>query len=177
MASALRHTMRTNLFIARRWALALRLDPAFFDGVLDRFPKSPGLKSNRPYGVFFVAGRHFNGYHVRFSDIARGGLRVVLPPTFDTHVAETRRHFNECFRLAWAQQLKNKDIPEGGAKAVCLVYPVYLQGRRRERLMHKCVKKFTDALLDLISPRAAAPFGRPSLRRPARPTCARRRCC
>jgi len=165
MASAVRHTMRTNLFIERRWALALRLDPAFFDGVLDRFPSAAGLKSNRPYGVFFVAGRHFNGYHVRFSDIARGGLRVVLPPTFDTHVAETRRHFNECFRLAWAQQLKNKDIPEGGAKAVCLVYPVFLQGRRRERLMHKCVKKFTDALLDLLCPRAAAahsvghPFG------------------
>ena len=150
IASAVRHTMRTNLFIARRWALTLRLDPSFFDGVLNRLPSSPGL-SNKPYGVFFVAGRHFNGYHVRFSDIARGGLRVVLPPSYDIHVAESRRHFNECFRLAWAQQLKNKDIPEGGAKAVCLVYPV--AGQERSRLLHKCVKKFTDSLLDLVSPR------------------------
>jgi len=159
MASAVRHVMRTNLFVERRWALALRLEPAFFEGVLDRFPTPPGVSSNQPYGVFFVAGRHFNGYHVRFSDIARGGLRVVLPPSHDTHLAETRRHFNECFRLAWAQQLKNKDIPEGGAKAVCLVYPVFLQGQRRERLMHKCVKKFTDALLDMLCPRDIASLG------------------
>ena len=150
MASAVKHTMRTNLYIERRWALTLRLDPAYFDGVLHKLPSSAGL-SNRPYGIFFTAGRHFNGYHVRFSDIARGGLRVVLPPSRDTHAAESRRHFNECFRLAWAQQLKNKDIPEGGAKAVCLVYPV--PGQDRSRLLHKCVKKFTDALLDLISPR------------------------
>ena len=72
--------MRTNLFIERRWALCLRVDPNFFADVLERLPSSAGLKSNRPYGVFFVAGRHFNGYHIRFSDIARGGLRVVLPP-------------------------------------------------------------------------------------------------
>jgi len=63
---------------------------------------------------------------------------------------------NECFRLAWAQQLKNKDIPEGGAKAVCLVAPVNKQDRTR--VLHKCVKKFTDALLDLIAPRAQQPI-------------------
>jgi len=152
IGSAVRHTMRTNLYITQRWALTLRIDPVFFDHVLDRLPSSPGL-SNRPFGVFFVAGRHFNGYHVRFSDIARGGLRIVLPPSVDSHVSESRRHFNECFRLAWAQQLKNKDIPEGGAKAVCLVYPVTRQDRAR--LLHKCVKKFTNSLLDLICPRAA----------------------
>jgi len=155
MAAAVQHTMRTNLFMRQRWALTLRIEPAFFDGVLDRLPSSSGL-SNRPYGVFFVAGRHFNGYHVRFSDIARGGLRVVLPPSHDAHVGESRRHFNECFRLAWAQQLKNKDIPEGGAKAVCLVAPVNKQDRTR--VLHKCVKKFTDALLDLIAPRAQQPI-------------------
>jgi len=163
MCSAVRNVMRTNLYIERRWALCLRIDPSFLDDVLHRLPSSAGLPSNKPYGVFFVSGRHFNGYHVRFSDIARGGLRVVLPPSLDAHATESRRHFNECFRLAWAQQLKNKDIPEGGAKAVCLVYPV--PGQKRERLMHKCVKKFTDALLDLISPRQrpvpsdAGPFG------------------
>ena len=93
---------------------------------------------------------------VRFSDIARGGLRLVQPPSHDAHVGESRRHFNECFRLAWAQQLKNKDIPEGGAKAVCLVAPVKKQDRTR--VLHKCVKKFTDALLDLIAPRTQQPI-------------------
>ena len=55
-----------------------------------------------------------------------------------------------CFSLAWAQQLKNKDIPEGGSKAVCLVEPV--PGADREDLLHGCVKRFTDGLLDLLTP-------------------------
>ena len=38
----------------------------------------------------------------------------------------------------WAQQLKNKDIPEGGSKAVCLVTPT--AGIERDQLMHGCVK-------------------------------------
>ena len=47
----------------------------------------------------------------------------VLPPSDEAHSAESRRHYMECFGLSWAQQLKNKDIPEGGSKAVCLVTP------------------------------------------------------
>lgn len=34
---------------------------------------------------------------------------------------EAGRQFDECYGLAYAQQLKNKDIPEGGSKAVVLV--------------------------------------------------------
>ena len=62
----------------------------------------------------------------------------------------------------WAQQLKNKDIPEGGSKAVCLVTPT--AGIERDQLMHGCVKAFTDGLLDLITPAALkklAPRGTP----------------
>ena len=33
------------------------------------------------------------------------------------------RHYNEAYNLAYAQQLKNKDIPEGGSKAVILMEP------------------------------------------------------
>ena len=89
--------------------------------------------------------------------------------------------------LSWAQQLKNKDIPEGGSKAVCLVTPT--AGLERDQLMHGCVKvrlragvgfrvraspnpspnpnpnqAFTDGLLDLITPAALkklAPRGTP----------------
>ncbi|CAN0546838.1 unnamed protein product, partial [Laminaria digitata] len=34
-----------------------------------------------PFGVFFAHGRRFNGFHCRFRDIARGGMRIVTPPT------------------------------------------------------------------------------------------------
>ena len=148
MLRALRHTIRTNVHLPGRHALTLRLAPEFFEHVL---PPSPAI-SNMPFGVFFAAGRHFNGFHVRFRDVSRGGLRVVLPATEEAHTAESRRHFNECFSLAWAQQLKNKDIPEGGSKAVCLVTPT--PGIDREQLMHGCVKAFTDGLLDLLTPAA-----------------------
>ena len=30
-----------------------------------------------PYGVFFVIGSEFRGFHVRFRDVARGGIRIV----------------------------------------------------------------------------------------------------
>jgi len=111
----------------------------------------------------------------------------VLPANLEAYSNESRRHFNECFSLAWAQQLKNKDIPEGGSKAVCLVTPT--PGLERDQLMHGCVKvrlragvgfrvraspnpspnpnpnqAFTDGLLDLITPAALkklAPRGTP----------------
>ena len=150
MASASRHTLRTNVHLDDRWALSMRLDPAFFQPILP--PVAPGF-CNVPHGTFFVAGRHFNGYHNRFRDIARGGLRVVLPPSLEAHAAESRRHFMECFGLSWAQQLKNKDIPEGGAKAVCLVTPQ--PGENRSELMHGCVKRMADAMLDLLVPSTA----------------------
>jgi glutamate dehydrogenase len=54
---------------------------------------------------------------VRFRDVSRGGCRLVLPPNSQAYQVESKRHFQECFQLAWAQQLKNKDIPEGGSKA------------------------------------------------------------
>ena len=123
----------------------MRLDPRFFEPVL---PDVGAGFSNLPFGTFFVAGRHFNGYHNRFRDIARGGLRVVLPPSEEAHSAESRRHYMECFGLSWAQQLKNKDIPEGGAKAVCLVTPQPAEDR--VELMHGCVKRMADAMLDLL---------------------------
>ena len=62
----------------------------------------------------------------------------MLPANLEAYSNESRRHFNECFSLAWAQQLKNKDIPEGGSKAVCLVTPT--AGLERDQLMHGCVK-------------------------------------
>ena len=48
----------------------------------------------------------------------------------------------ECFGLSWAQQLKNKDIPEGGSKGVCLVTPQ--PGEERVGLMHGCVKRMVS---------------------------------
>jgi glutamate dehydrogenase len=105
-----------------------------------------------PYGVFYVHGRRFNGFHVRFRDIARGGMRLVTPNSAEQLAIESARHFDEAHALATAQQLKNKDIPEGGSKCVVLVDTSMLPAGPDSKglILRKSVKAFTDAMLDLI---------------------------
>ncbi|MEE2971951.1 MAG: NAD-glutamate dehydrogenase domain-containing protein, partial [Planctomycetota bacterium] len=134
MIDAIRHTLRTNYHVHGRFGLALRLDPAFL-----RNDDRPEM----PFGTFFVHGRGFNGFHVRFQDIARGGLRVVMPRTEAQHSREGERLYDEVYGLSFAQQLKNKDIPEGGAKAAILLEP----GAGIDR----CIKAFVNSILDLIT--------------------------
>lgn len=134
MLDAVASTLRTNYWLPRRFGLSLRLDPKLLVT-----PKRP----EAPYGVFFVHGRGFNGFHVRFKEIARGGLRVVRPRTAVQHAKESERLYDEVYALAFAQQLKNKDIPEGGAKCAILLEP----GADTTR----CVKAFVDSMLDLIT--------------------------
>lgn len=142
-------TLRTNVHVPHRLSLALRLDPGFMG--------HGSVGTDTPYGTFFVAGRRFRAFHVRFRDIARGGLRVVTPPKADSHAAESMRHYNEAYNLAYAQQLKNKDIPEGGSKAVILMEPddsdAFLPDRfGTGRMVRKCVRAFSDAMLDCLLP-------------------------
>lgn len=142
MIDIVKHTLRTNIFLYDRYSLGLRLDP--------RVLELEGDNRDVPYGVLFSHGRRFNGYHVRFRDIARGGMRLVTPSNAEQLALESARQYDECYGLAYAQQLKNKDIPEGGSKAVCLVNCVGLSGASKNFVMRKSVKAFTDTILDLI---------------------------
>ncbi|HMN95693.1 MAG TPA: NAD-glutamate dehydrogenase [Phycisphaerales bacterium] len=135
MLRAVRATLRTNYHLPERFCFVLRLDPRFL--VNEERPEVP-------WGVFFVHGREFNGFHARFQEIARGGLRVIRPATLEQHARETERLYDEVYGLAWAQQLKNKDIPEGGAKAAILLEP--------GADITRCVRAFVDGILDLITP-------------------------
>lgn len=135
LADAVRAVLRTNIYLEHRYGLAMRIDPAFL---------ATAERSELPYGVFFVHGRGFNGFHVRFRDIARGGVRAVRPVGADQHAVEAERLYDEAYNLAHAQQLKNKDIPEGGSKAAVLLEP----GAKLDR----SVKGFVDSIIDLITP-------------------------
>jgi glutamate dehydrogenase len=132
---AVEATLRTNYFLPTRFCLAFRIEPRFLTT-----PKRP----ETPFGTFFVHGRGFDGFHNRFQDIARGGLRVIRTASEAQWTREGERLFDEVYGLSWAQQLKNKDIPEGGAKCAILVRPGEDVGR--------CVKAFVDGILDLITP-------------------------
>ena len=135
MLDAVDAVLKTNLFIEHRYALAMRLDASFL---------CTEDRDTCPFGVFFVHGRDFNGFHVRFRDIARGGVRAIHPRGVEQYALEHERLYDEAYNLAFAQQLKNKDIPEGGSKAAILVHP---DGR-----VSRSVKAFVDSILDLITP-------------------------
>jgi glutamate dehydrogenase len=141
MLEIVQMTMKTNIYMQNRYALGLRLDP--------RVMGEPPQKEI-PYGILFTHGRRFNGFHVRFRDIARGGMRLVTPASVEQYALESARQYEECYGLAFAQQLKNKDIPEGGSKAVNLIDTNGLSPAGKEFVMRKSVKAFTDTILDLI---------------------------
>ena len=135
MLDAVAATYKTNLYIEDRYALSMRIDPQFMHS--DQRPAVP-------FGVFYVHGRGFNGFHVRFRDIARGGVRVVITRGLAQFNTETERLYDEAYGLAFAQQLKNKDIPEGGSKAAVLLHP--------RSPVNRSTKAFIDSILDLITP-------------------------
>ncbi|MEE2756526.1 MAG: hypothetical protein VYA30_07680 [Myxococcota bacterium] len=125
---------KTNIHLQQRYALGMVLDPGYLHG-------EESDDRCHPFGVLYFFGCMFHGLHVRFRDIARGGLRVVRPRGRLAYVNETNRLYQEAWGLAFAQQLKNKDIPEGGAKGVILATP--------EASTERVVKALGDTLLDL----------------------------
>ena len=124
---------RSNLFLRGRRALAFR-----FAG--DLFVNEE--KGETPFAIFYAYGQGFDGFHVRFRDVARGGMRLVPTRNSEHYLFESSRVFDEVYRLSSAQQLKNKDIAEGGAKAVVVLKPD-VQAERAGR-------DFVDSLLDLV---------------------------
>lgn len=115
--------LKTNFYRHNKTAFSLRFDPRYLDNVpYDRKEKFPEL----PFAVFFMKGMYYLGFHIRFRDLARGGLRTVYPEKLEQYLAERNNVFTECYGLAYTQQKKNKDIPEGGAKGVILHDPYHL---------------------------------------------------
>jgi len=141
-------TLRTNFYIKEKTSLAYMYDPAYLNKV--DYPETP-------FGIFHIVGAEFRGFHVRFRDIARGGVRIVKSPNLQTYLNNSDLIFDENYNLAWTQQRKNKDIPEGGSKGTILLNWGYMDKAR------ECFKKYVDGLLDLILPNAAVVdyYGRP----------------
>jgi glutamate dehydrogenase len=130
-----RTVLKTNFFKKRKAALCFRLDPSFLNDA---------EYETKPFGVFYLIGSDFVGFHVRFADVARGGIRVVRSATAEAHTHNFATLFDECFNLAMTQQSKNKDIPEGGSKGTILL------SRFSQARAELSFRKYVDALLDTI---------------------------
>ncbi|KAM6513920.1 NAD-dependent glutamate dehydrogenase [Fusarium falciforme] len=129
--------LKTNYFTPTKVALSFRLDPSFLPEV--EYPK-------RLYGMFLVISSESHGFHIRFKDISRGGIRIVKSRSKEAYSINARKLFDENYGLASTQQRKNKDIPEGGSKGVILLDPKE-QDRAREAF-----EKYIDSILDLLLP-------------------------
>ena len=112
------HCLKTNLYCKKKTALSFRFDPQLFSTLpYDHTQFFPAI----PYALFFIIGQHFVGFHIRFKDLARGGLRTILLKNYDQAITARSQALNECYFLSYTQQKKNKDIPEGGAKGIIVL--------------------------------------------------------
>ncbi|MFK7823129.1 MAG: NAD-glutamate dehydrogenase domain-containing protein [Oligoflexales bacterium] len=126
-------TLKTNYFLPTKTGMAFRLSPDILDA--RHYPQ-------KPFGIFFIIGRNYRFFQVRWKDVARGGLRIVMPRNQTDYGYAISGLFDEVYGLSHAQQLKNKDIPEGGSKAVMVL--------REGAYKNRAVRSGINALLDLL---------------------------
>ncbi|CAN6674685.1 NAD-specific glutamate dehydrogenase [Trichomonascus vanleenenianus] len=132
-----RHVLKTNFYTPTKVALSFRLEPSFL----------PEQEYPQPlFGMFLVVGQEFRGFHLRFRDIARGGIRIVKSRNREAYSINARSLFDENYNLANTQQRKNKDIPEGGSKGVILL------NMEHQDKPTQAFQKYIDSVLDLLLP-------------------------
>jgi glutamate dehydrogenase len=136
--------LRTNFYKKDKTSLAYMYDPSFLNPV--DYPV-------KPFGLVHILAAEMVGFHIRFRDIARGGIRIVRSVNLQNYHANSDSIFDENYNLALTQQKKNKDLPEGGSKGTILL---------RWGFQDKSVsafKKYVDGLLDLMLPDDSAVDG------------------
>lgn len=129
--------LKTNFFMRDKTCMAYRLDPSFLNTIDFQ---------EKPYGVFFFVGREFIGFHIRFRDIARGGIRLIKSRNLTVYENNLDTIFFENYHLASTQQKKNKDIPEGGSKGTILL------GLKNQEEEERAFKSYIDGMMDLMMP-------------------------
>jgi glutamate dehydrogenase len=128
-------TLRTNYFAAiadDAPYLVFKLDAA----------QVPDLPAPRPQFELFVYSPRFEGVHLRFASVARGGLRW----------SDRREDFRtEILGLAKAQEVKNSVIVPSGAKGgfVCKQLPDPADREAYQGEVLSCYRMFISAMLDV----------------------------
>jgi len=130
------YLLKTNFYKKGKSSLSFRIDPRFLAD--SDWPQIP-------YGLFFVMGSDFQGFHIRFADVARGGIRMIRSADRQSYGHNLETLFQENFGLAYTQNKKNKDIPEFGSKGTVLLN----LGQTNTFLPFQ---KYVSGLLDLLVP-------------------------
>ncbi|KAB8346074.1 hypothetical protein FH972_023125 [Carpinus fangiana] len=135
--------LKTNFYTPTKVALSFRMDPKFLP--TEEYPQPL-------FGMFLVLGSEFRGFHLRFKDIARGGIRIVKSRSKEAYAINARSLFDENYALANTQQRKNKDIPEGGSKGVILLDVKHQDDKSAKTAFSKYIDSIIDLLLPPTSP-------------------------
>lgn len=145
------HTLKTNFFVVEKQALAFRLDPTYLRQLGKEFTSD--IPESLPFRITFFFSRFGAGYHVGFSDIARGGWRTVIARSADDYITSTSTIFREVYVLANTQHLKNKDIYEGGSKMAMVLDASDLDnagGEAENCRLYKLQYSIANAFLDIF---------------------------
>jgi glutamate dehydrogenase len=129
--------LKTNFYLTEKTSLSFLYDPGFLNPI--DYPE-------KPYSIIHVISAEMRGFHVRFRDIARGGIRIVRSTNLQNYLHNSDFIFDENYNLASTQQRKNKDIPEGGSKGTILLNWGF------QDYGEAAFKKYIDGLLDLMLP-------------------------
>ena len=136
-----KHVLKTSFYQPTKSSLSFRFDPSFLPA--EEYPQPL-------FAMFLVVGAEFRGFHLRFKDVARGGIRIVMSRSKEAYSINLRSMFDENYALAATQQKKNKDIPEGGAKGVLLLDADAQD--KSETAFHKYIDGLIDLLIEGKSP-------------------------
>lgn len=147
--SFIKNCLKSNFFVIEKHALSFRLDPHYLEELGPEF--TDDLPTQRPFRITFFSGRRGSGFHIGFSDIARGGWRTVITQSSDDYANNASSLFKENYVLAHTQHLKNKDIYEGGSKMVAILnIDPRTTHEQRDQYLYKMQHAFANAFLDLF---------------------------
>jgi glutamate dehydrogenase len=107
------HLEKTNFYKWKKSSLSYRISPAFM--------ADNAMYPEVPYGILMMMSNEYRGFHVRFREVARGGLRLIPSRDMAAYTANRESLFTEAYNLAFTQNKKNKDIPEFGSKGTILL--------------------------------------------------------
>ncbi|ANQ05710.1 Gluatamate dehydrogenase [Plasmodium coatneyi] len=137
-----KHAIKTNFFRMHKISFAVSFDGALLkDSIYDA----------EPYSVIMICGLHFVGFHIRFTRISRGGIRIVISNNMNSYMHNYNNLFDEAYNLAYTQNFKNKDIPEGGSKGILLLDPDVCNVANTKYIKNLCFYSYVNSILDLLT--------------------------
>ncbi|SBT31118.1 glutamate dehydrogenase, putative (GDH3) [Plasmodium ovale wallikeri] len=137
-----RYAVKTNFFHMHKIGFAVSFDGALLkDSIYDA----------QPHSIIMTLGLHFVGFHIRFSKISRGGIRIVISNNMNSYMHNYNNLFDEAYNLAYTQNFKNKDIPEGGSKGIILLDADVCNIANTKYIKNLSFYSYVNSILDLLT--------------------------